>query len=148
VNVPDVPGTDQDNKLLEKIKLASTNKDLKDFYQVGLWNYCEGDKDEHGKETITYCSPRKANYWFNPIEAWDIKNAKPEDVFTPEMQKGIDAYHKVAKFMFTAYVIALILTVVEFIVGIFAVFSRWGSLATTIISTVSRSRIHASLFRN
>ena len=36
---------------------------LHDFYQVGLWNFCEGYEDE-----ITYCSKPKALYWFNPIE--------------------------------------------------------------------------------
>jgi len=39
--------------------------------------------------------------------------------------------------MFIAFVIAIILTAAEFIVGIFAIFSRWGSFATTIVSTVS-----------
>lgn len=36
---------------------------LHDFYQVGLWNFCEG----YGEE-ITYCSKPKTLYWFNPIE--------------------------------------------------------------------------------
>ena len=35
-----------------------------------------------------------------------------------------------------AFIIALILTAVEFVVGFFAIFSRWGSLVTTIVSTV------------
>jgi hypothetical protein len=30
----------------------------------------------------------------------------------------------------------LILSVAEFIIGFFAIFSRWGSLVTTIVSTV------------
>ena len=33
---------------------------LHDFYQVGLWNYCEG----YGNE-ITGCSKPKSFYWFN-----------------------------------------------------------------------------------
>jgi hypothetical protein len=36
-----------------------------------------------------------------------------------------------------AFVITLVLTAVEFVIGFFAIFSRWGSLVTTVISTVS-----------
>ncbi|KEY70299.1 hypothetical protein S7711_06999 [Stachybotrys chartarum IBT 7711] len=36
---------------------------LHDFYQVGLWNYCEGYNDEG----ITHCSEPEALYWFNPV---------------------------------------------------------------------------------
>ncbi|PYH46156.1 SUR7/PalI family protein, partial [Aspergillus saccharolyticus JOP 1030-1] len=37
---------------------------LHDFYQVGLWNFCEGYLDEG----ITHCSKTKTLYWFNPVE--------------------------------------------------------------------------------
>ncbi|SPJ72740.1 uncharacterized protein FTOL_02469 [Fusarium torulosum] len=37
---------------------------LHDFYQVGLWNFCEGYNDEG----VTYCSDPKQWYWFNPVE--------------------------------------------------------------------------------
>lgn len=36
---------------------------LHDFYQVGLWNYCEG----YGSE-ISGCSTPETLYWFNPVE--------------------------------------------------------------------------------
>ena len=36
---------------------------LHDFYQVGLWGYCEG-YDDSG---ITSCSDPKALYWFDPV---------------------------------------------------------------------------------
>ena len=37
---------------------------LKDFYQVGLWNFCEGTKDKG----ITACSKPIVMYWFNPVQ--------------------------------------------------------------------------------
>ncbi|KAG9785234.1 hypothetical protein KCU88_g2492, partial [Aureobasidium melanogenum] len=37
---------------------------LHDFYQVGLWNFCEG----YNGEGITHCSHTKTLYWFNPVE--------------------------------------------------------------------------------
>ena len=36
---------------------------LHDFYQVGLWNYCDGYNNE-----ISGCSTPKNLYWFNPVE--------------------------------------------------------------------------------
>ncbi|PGH12332.1 hypothetical protein AJ80_06742 [Polytolypa hystricis UAMH7299] len=39
---------------------------LHDFYQVGLWNFCEGYNDDG--QGITYCSKPKIFYFFNPVE--------------------------------------------------------------------------------
>lgn len=36
---------------------------LHDFYQMGLWNFCEGYGDE-----ISDCSRPRTLYWFNPVE--------------------------------------------------------------------------------
>jgi len=124
---------------LAALQGASSNKTLDDFYQVGLWNYCEGEINHDGKEHITYCSPRKANFWFDPIAVWELGNTTASDVFPEDMKKGLETYHKIAAWIFTAYLIAAILTLAEFVVGIFAIFSRWGSLVTTIVSTVSHT---------
>jgi hypothetical protein len=53
----------------------------------------------------------------------------------------MNAYKKAAGWMNWAFVITLVLTAVEFVVGFFAIFSRWGSLVTTVISTVSLSSL-------
>lgn len=37
---------------------------LHDFYQVGLWNFCEG----YSGQGITGCSKPRTLYWFNPVE--------------------------------------------------------------------------------
>jgi hypothetical protein len=37
---------------------------LHDFYQVGLWGFCEGYKGEG----VTECSNPQSLYWFNPVE--------------------------------------------------------------------------------
>ncbi|ORY19730.1 SUR7/PalI family-domain-containing protein [Clohesyomyces aquaticus] len=134
---PDIaPNSNLDNVLLSSLEASASSGELKDFYQVGLWNYCEGEIND-GHEKITYCSPRKVYFWFNPIEVWELKNTTAQQVFPDKMKNGIDAYHKVSKWMFAAYVIAICLTAAELVVGIFAIFSRWGSLVTTIVSTAS-----------
>jgi len=37
---------------------------LHDYYQVGLWNFCEGNKGTG----ISDCSTPKTLYWFNPVQ--------------------------------------------------------------------------------
>ena len=37
---------------------------LHDFYQVGLWGFCEG----YQGEGVTFCSKPETLYWFNPVE--------------------------------------------------------------------------------
>ena len=136
-----------DNNLLQALQGAASTKELKDFYLVGLWNYCEGDTDDKGKETITYCSPRQKNFWFNPIDAWQLKNTTAQKLFPDDkMEKTLDTYHKVAGWMFSAFVIAICLTAAEFVVGIFAIFSRWGSLVTTFVSSVSSPRSYGQMW--
>ncbi|KAF2109309.1 integral membrane protein-like protein [Lophiotrema nucula] len=150
VSNPDNEAVDEankyfDNDLLKALQGAVSTNDLQDFYLVGLWNYCEGNQDDKtGKETVTKCSKREANYWFNPIEVWDLENTTAQKLFPDKMKDGLDVYRKVSKWMFAAYVIAICLTAAEFVVGIFAIFSRWGSLVTTIVSTAQTIFIMAA----
>ena len=37
---------------------------IRDFYQVGMWNFCEGGKEQG----ITACSRPQMLYWFNPVQ--------------------------------------------------------------------------------
>jgi hypothetical protein len=117
---------------------ADNNKDLRDFYTIGLWNYCEGDYKD-GKYETTHCNGRKAKFWFNPVEVWGLNGTGVEDEFPDELQKGLDIYRKVSGWMFVAYAVAFFATIAELVVGISAIFSRWGSLFTTLVSGVCSS---------
>lgn len=127
---------DVNTDLLNALTGAASSKDLKDFYQVGLWSYCEGEKKD-GVEKITYCSSSNTQFWFNPVDVWGLQNTSVQNVLGDDLQKGLNTYKKVAGWMNWAFIIATILTAAEFIVGFFAIFSRWGSLVTTILSTAS-----------
>ena len=125
-----------DNNLLQALQGAASSKELKDFYQVGLWSYCEGDKDDKtGKETITFCSASKSNFWFDPFSVWELKDTSAQKVLGEDLKNGLATYKKVAGWMVWSFGIALVLSAAEFIIGFFAIFSRWGSLVTTIVST-------------
>lgn len=122
--------------LLDALTGSASSKELEDFYKVGLWSYCSG-KYEGGVEKYTYCSPSKTNFWFNPVDVWGLKNTSVQNVLGDDLQKGLDTYKKVSGWMNWAFIIATILTAAEFVIGFFAIFSRWGSFVVTIISTAS-----------
>lgn len=126
-----------DNKLLtEGLQQAKQDLHLQDFYAVSLWNYCSGNYTNH-QWHYTFCSPRQSEYWFNPVEVWGLNNTGVENLFPKELQDGLKVYQTVSKWMFIAYAVAFFTTITEVVVGVTAIFSRWGSFATTIISSVS-----------
>ncbi|KAF1958760.1 hypothetical protein CC80DRAFT_408478 [Byssothecium circinans] len=138
LKIDKLPGANQiDNDLLKALQGAAKTDKLQDFYKVGFWGYCEGEIDSNGKENIKTCSERKNYFWFNPVEVWKLGDTPAQKLFPEDMQKGLETYHKVSRWMFTAFMIAVASTVVEILVGIAALFSRWGSFVTTIVSTVS-----------
>jgi len=61
VNLADIIPESVPNAVL--INTIAQSLGLHDFYQVGLWNYCAG----YEGQGITYCSPTKALYWFDPV---------------------------------------------------------------------------------
>ena len=65
------------------------------------------------------------------MDGMNVKDALPEDA-----QKYLNIYKDVSKWMFIAYIIAFIATIVELLVGIFAICSRWGSCVTTLVAGV------------
>lgn len=66
-----------------------------------------------------------------------MNNTNIQEVLGDKYDSGMNVYKKAAGWMNWAFVITLVLTAVEFVVGFFAIFSRWGSLVTTVVSTVS-----------
>lgn len=119
----------------DAIKAVATSGNMRDIYQVGLWNYCEADLNKDGKEENWHCTDRQNYFWFNPFAVWKLENTSIQAAFPEDFQSGLETYHKVSRWMFISYMIALVLTVAEVLVGISAIFSRWGSFITTMVST-------------
>ncbi|CRG88450.1 hypothetical protein PISL3812_05480 [Talaromyces islandicus] len=124
-------------ELGDALEKADKDADIRDFYDVGLWGYCTGNKTSKGDFDVDHCSSRKAMFWFNPSEVWGLNETGVDVLFPETLQKGLSTYEKAAKWMFIAYVIAAISTAVELLVGISAIFSRLGSCVTSIVSGVS-----------
>jgi len=114
--------------------LVDAQKTLKiqDYYTVYLWNYCSWN----GNDKYSFCSPRKAEFWFNPVEVWGLNGTNAESLLPKELKDGLNTYKDVAKYMFIVYVIAMVATIVELLIGISAMFSRWGSFVTTFFAAI------------
>jgi len=140
--IKDIPLTNIDDKLRTFItQLTATNSkdELKDIYQVYLWNYCSGNVDNgtSGGVKINYCSPRKAQFWFDPVTVWNLNGTGVDNLFPSALDKGLNVYKKVSTWMFIAYTISFWVTASSIAVGIAAIFSRWGSCMTAIVSSAA-----------
>ncbi|KAK6364671.1 hypothetical protein LTS17_011968 [Exophiala oligosperma] len=111
------------------LQAAKQSLGLKDFYTVYLRNYCSWN----GDDTYANCTSPKAYFWFNPIEVWGLNDTgiDVDDYLPKSFRHGLDVYHDASKAIFYLYVIALSATSVTLLVGISAIFSRWGSFFTT-----------------
>lgn len=131
----DSAGTDNSLSAVAKgLQAADSSGKIRDFYTVGLWNYCYGDSKD-GKDVVDKCSPRKTKFWFDPKEVWELPD-NAEELYPKALNNGLNSYKKAAGWMFIAYIVAIAATAAEILIGITAIFSRWGSFATTICSAV------------
>jgi SUR7/PalI family len=114
---------------------AKQDLDLKDFYTIYLWNYCAWN----GDDTYAYCSPRKSEFFFDPIAVWGLNSTgiDSDSILPTNFKNSLNDYKKVSKYMFIVYVIAFIATCLTILVGISALFSRWGSFFTTFLASIA-----------
>jgi hypothetical protein len=80
---------------------------LHDFYQVGLWGFCEGYNDVG----ITYCSPPKTFYWFDPVSIILNELLAGATISLPtEIIHILHIVRTVSQWMFTAFLAGIIAT--------------------------------------
>ncbi|KAK3301321.1 SUR7/PalI family-domain-containing protein [Chaetomium fimeti] len=114
---------------------------LHDFYQVGLWNFCEG----YINTGITFCSEPTTLYWFNPVEI--LMNellsgatiALPTDVITI-----LDVLRITSQIMFGFFLTAAVLAFLMVLLSPLAVSSRWWSLPLAVVSFLEMMLILAA----
>lgn len=80
---------------------------LHDFYQVGLWGFCEG----YNGQGITYCSKPKTLYWFNPVEILLNELLAGASIALPtEVTDVLDIVRLASQWMFACYLLGTCLT--------------------------------------
>ncbi|KAH7356742.1 SUR7/PalI family-domain-containing protein [Rhexocercosporidium sp. MPI-PUGE-AT-0058] len=127
---------------------------LHDFYQVGLWNFCEGYNDEG----ITYCSSPKSLYWFNPVEVLLNELLSGATIALPaEITDILKLIRIASRVMFGFYLTGICMNFLSVFIAPIALKSRWWSLPLTIWTFIAAllttaatiiASVMAIIFRN
>ncbi|KAI3397220.1 hypothetical protein diail_11099 [Diaporthe ilicicola] len=104
---------------------------LHDFYQPGLWNYCEGFNDEG----ITSCSSPKSYYWFNPVDIILNELLSGATIALPaEITQILGILKICSNIMFAFFLAGTVISFVMVFLSPMAIFSRWWALPMSLIS--------------
>jgi hypothetical protein len=107
---------------------------MTDYYTVYLRSYCSWN----GNDEYANCTSPKSYFWFNPIKVWGLNNTgyNVDDFLDKKLIDGLDAYHSASKAIFVLYSAGLAAAALTILVGISAIFSRWGSFFTTFFASL------------
>ncbi|KAF2212383.1 hypothetical protein CERZMDRAFT_41699 [Cercospora zeae-maydis SCOH1-5] len=128
--------------LNDAIGQIRTSGGIGKIYNVYLWNYCYSNETDGSHED---CTGRKTSFVFDPIKEWENYDQYSEQLLGDSGKSALNAYRHVAKWMFIAYQVAFWTNLAVIVIGIFALFSRIGSLFTWILSIVSTFFTFASV---
>ncbi|KAF2740685.1 hypothetical protein EJ04DRAFT_481892 [Polyplosphaeria fusca] len=107
---------------------------LHDFYQVGLWGFCEGYK----AQGVTFCSNPQALYWFNPVEILRNELLAGASINLPaDINDILDLIKIASQVMFGFFLTSACLSFVLMFVVPFSVFSRWAALPIAILTFIN-----------
>ncbi|AEO62353.1 uncharacterized protein THITE_2106444 [Thermothielavioides terrestris NRRL 8126] len=135
LNLADIIPTSVPNASL--INSIAQSIGLHDFYQVGLWNFCEG----YVNVGITYCSPPRTLYWFNPVAVLMSELLAGATIALPTAVITILSVLRISsQIMFGFFLTAAVLAFLLVFVSPLAVASRWWSLPLAMVAF-----LHATL---
>lgn len=141
-----------DSMLAGELDAARKALNMYEHYTIHLRGSCGWN----GQDMYAKCTAPTSNYWFNPVTVWGLNSSAsnlPLNQLLPgAFQAGLDTYQKVSKAMYVTFIIAFAATGLTLLVGISAIFSRWGSFitvffaATSSIFTVASASIAVGMF--
>ncbi|RDL31111.1 uncharacterized protein BP5553_09900 [Venustampulla echinocandica] len=118
------------------VNITAADLNLADSYKVSLWSYCS----TRGSETN--CSKPKFNWATsatNVTELEQIASTKTNAAvkLPKELASALKTFTAVTKWTTVVYIIAIIATAVELVVGLFGFCSRVGSCVTYLVSGIA-----------
>ncbi|KAF2648500.1 integral membrane protein-like protein [Lophiostoma macrostomum CBS 122681] len=104
---------------------------LHDFYQVGLWGFCEG----YVNQGVTYCSKPQTLYWFNPVEILGNELLAGASINLPsDITDILDLIKIVSQVMFGLFLTSACLSFVLIFIVPLSIYTRWLSLPIAILT--------------
>ena len=127
---------------------------LQPYYTISLWNYCAGAGDDVGKsalainqkdaKSVEFCTGRQLHFWFNIKEVWGFTGKIGDELFSERANNVLDNYERTSsKWISSLFILGIVATSLEILIGIGALFSRLGSLFTTISAFVTTAFLFA-----
>jgi len=97
---------------------------LHDYYQVGLWNFCEG----YVGQGMTHCSKPRTLYWFNPVEILLNELLAGATIALPtDVIDVLDILKLASQWMFGLFLTGTCVEFVMIFIVPLSVYSRWVS---------------------
>jgi hypothetical protein len=132
-------------------KTKAAELGLADFYTVGLWNTCEGkfkvDKDDDKPIwKITKCNKAKGDFYFDMVKILKQSSHFKDnsDDIPKRIQDAKSLSKKLHKVVLLCYLVAVIASIISFLVGWFGLFSRWGSCVTLLFVLIAMGTTFAA----
>ncbi|RKK64941.1 hypothetical protein BFJ67_g373 [Fusarium oxysporum f. sp. cepae] len=123
-----IPISVDNSKLLNSV---ARSLGLHDFYQVGLWNFCEGYNDEG----VTYCSNPKQWYWFNPVEILVSELLAGAQIALPAEAVTVLNLLKIgSRIMYGCFMAGICIDFVLIPLSLLVIRTRWWSLVITVLA--------------
>lgn len=109
---------------------------LHDFYQVGMWNFCEGyNSDPNG---ITNCSKPRTLYWFNPVEILLNELLSGATIALPAEITSILGLIRIASHLiFGFFLTGVCMNFINIFLAPLVIYSRWISFPFAIWTFIS-----------
>lgn len=129
LNLADIIPTSVPNASL--INSIAQSIGLHDFYQVGLWSFCEG----YLHDGITFCSRPQTLYWFNPVEILMNELLAGATIALPtEVITILSVLRIASQIMFGFFLTGAVLGFLLIFLSPMAVWSRWWSLPLAVVA--------------
>lgn len=126
-----IPITVDNSHLLNSV---ARSLGLHDFYQVGLWNFCEG----YLSEGVTYCSEPRTLYWFNPVEVLVSELLAGATIALPsEVITILELLRLGSQLMFAFFMAATVVNFVLLLASPLVMRTRWFTVVVTLLAAAS-----------
>ncbi|KAI5462425.1 SUR7/PalI family-domain-containing protein [Mariannaea sp. PMI_226] len=103
---------------------------LHDFYQIGIWNFCEGYDDEG----VTFCSHPKQWFWFNPVEVLVSELLAGAQIALPSEAITVLTILRIgSQVMYGCFMAGICLNTVLLFLSPLVIRTRWWSLALSFL---------------
>ncbi|KAF2002720.1 hypothetical protein P154DRAFT_136094 [Amniculicola lignicola CBS 123094] len=104
---------------------------LHDFYQVGLWGFCEGYKGQG----VTFCSKPQTLYWFNPVEILRNELLAGASINLPaDINDILDLIKLASQVMFGLFLTSACLSFVLIFLVPLSIYTRWATFPIAILT--------------